>query len=104
MGTCHKPNNKEAVPIELTKARFEINQGNHKYVVNLAEELIIKKHPRSTEERIIAAYDTCSHSNWCSSAFAARLPQRKKKEVCLNLSTITDKKLFKTYEYTIFVK
>ena len=32
MGTCHKPNNKEAVPIELTKARFKINQGNHKYV------------------------------------------------------------------------
>ena len=83
---------------------FRTKHQGSKLVVNLAEELIIKKHPRSTEERIIAAYDTCSHSNWCSSAFAARLPQRKKKEVCLNLTTITDKKLFKTYEYTIFVK
>ena len=28
----HSPNNSSAVPIELTKTRFEINQGNHKYV------------------------------------------------------------------------
>merc|ERR1712081_90261 len=29
---AHKPNESKAVPIELAKSRFEIDQGNHKYV------------------------------------------------------------------------
>ena len=28
----HKPKNPQAVPIELVKARFEVNHGNHKFV------------------------------------------------------------------------
>ena len=28
----HEPNNENAIPIELAKSAFEVNQGNHKYV------------------------------------------------------------------------
>ena len=101
--TSGKPETTHKI-VEEDTFRTKEQKSKSKLVVNLVEELTIKKHPKGAEEKIIAAFDTASHSNWCSSAFAACLPQRKKKKVCLNLTTITDKKLFKTYEYTIFVK
>ena len=45
----HKTNNSSAVPIEVTKTRFEINHGNHKYV--------------RTQFPIILAYAVTAHKS-----------------------------------------
>ena len=45
----HKTNDSSAVPIELTKTRFEINNGNHKYV--------------RTQLPIILAYAVTAHKS-----------------------------------------
>ena len=72
--------------------------------INLVETASIRRHKNSADEKVQIVWDSCSDSHWVSKSFAEKLPQKTKKKVALRLNSIPTKKVFHTWEHTIFIR